>query len=890
MSWLSRVVSVIRSDRLNRDLDDEMRFHLDARTEEYTRAGLSIEEARARARRQFGSPALLRDASRDIKLLPRLESILRDVSFATRLWRRNKLVTGAALVSLSLALGACTAAFSLIDALILRMLPVDDPQSLIYVALRVPTEDRDGLAFNYPLFREMRAASSRQVRLFALSDQAKRDAVFDDRGHAEKVYAQWVSGEAFAILGVKPALGRVLASTDDINPGRHPVAVLSYDFWTRRFGRNPDVLGRRVTIREKPLLIVGVAANGFTGVEPGIMTDVWAPTMMWDDRAIADSGTRWFRIWGRMQAGVAEEQVRTVLQTVFTGFAREQTASRPEESPDRLNQLLNTRVHLRSAATGPSGLRQDFARALWVLGAIAALVLLIAAMNVASLLVARAAARQREMALRTSIGAGRGRLIQQAVIESGLLALTSCALGAVLSVVATPKLVAMISTSWTTVRLDVQPDWRILAFLGAMSIFVTFVFGLAPALRAAAAMPADALRLGGGRHATAVGSFRPLVAAQIAFSFVVLFVGGLCLTSFVKLLRTDLGFDASNVVLVNVTASSTGQNQEPALAAWISLLERLEHTPGIDSASLSRWGLFTGSGRNKSVRIPGCPVDAYTPWYLPASPGFLRTMRIPLVAGRDLEWQDSVPELPTAVIINESFARRYFPGESPIGKRFFRIDGGATLVAQEVIGVAKDAKYTDLREPVPPTVYDPYRPQNVAAIQVRTRLDMGALVATLLAEVPRAHAAFRVGDVTPQSTIVHNHLVRDRALAVLSAFFSLVAIVLVVVGVYGLLSYTVLQRTREIGIRLALGAQPAQIVALVLWGVGGLTLIGLVVGGVGAALTGRFMTTLLFDVTPSDMWSLAAPLICLLLACAVAAVLPAQRAARIAPTTALTVE
>ena len=890
MSWFSRLVSVFRSDRVNRDLDEEMRFHLDARTEEYTKEGLSIQEARTQARRQFGSPALLRDTSRDIKLLPRLESILRDVSFATRLWRRNKLVTAAALVSLSLAIGACTAAFSLIDALILRMLPVEDPQSLVYVALRAPTEDRDGLAFNYPLFREMRAASGRQVRLFALSDHAKRDAVFDDRGHAEKVYAQWVSGEAFPILGVKPALGRVLASTDDINPGQHPVAVLSYDFWTRRFGRRPDVLGRWVTIREKPLQIVGVAANGFTGVEPGIMTDLWAPTMMWDDHAIADSGTRWFRIWGRMQAGVAQDQARSVLQTVFTGFAREQAASRPEESPDRLNQMLSTRVHLRSAATGPSGLRQDFARALWILGAIAALVLLIAAMNVASLLVARAAARHREMALRTSIGAGRGRLIQQSVIESGLLALTSCALGAVLSVVATPKLVAMISTSWTTVRLDVQPNWQVLLFLGAVSIFVTFVFGLAPALRSAAVLPADALRSGGGRHATAVGSFRPLVAGQIAFSFVVLFVGGLCLTSFVKLLRTDLGFEASDLVLVNVTASSTGQNRKPPLAPWITLLERLEHTPGIESASLSGWGLFTGSGRNKSVQIPGRPVDAYTPWYMPVSPGFLRTMRIPLLAGRDLEWQDFVPELPTAVIVNESFAKRYFPDESSIGKRFFRIDGGVTLVAQEVVGVAKDAKYTDLRESPPPTVYDPYRPQDVAAIQVRTRLDMGTLMAMLLAEVPRAHAAFRLSDVTPQATVVNNHLVRDRALAVLSAFFSLVAIVLVVVGVYGLLSYTVLQRTREIGIRLALGAQPAQIVTLVLWGIGGVTLIGLGVGGVGAALAGRLMTALLFGVTPSDMWSIAAPLICLVVACVVAAVLPAQRAARIAPTTALTVE
>ena len=845
MSWLSRFVSVIRSNRLNRDLDDEMRFHLEERTEEYTRAGLSIEEASARARREFGSPALMRDESRDIKLLPRIESIFRDVSFALRMWRRNKLATGAALVSLSLAIGACTAAFSLIDAVILRTLPVDDPQTLIYVALRSPAEARDGLSFNYPLFREMRAASSGQVRLFAVGDQARHDAVFDDSGQVEKVYGQWVSGDTFAILGVKPALGRVLASIDDINPGQHPVAVLSYDFWTRRFASNPDVLGRWVTIREKPLQIVGVAAKGFTGVEPGIMTDVWAPTMMWDDRAISDPDTRWFRIWGRMQAGVAQEQANTVLQSVFTSFARDQVARRPEESGDRLQQFLQTRVHLRSAATGISGLRESFARALWVLGALAALVLLVASMNVASLLVARAAARQREMALRASIGAGRGRLIQQALIESGLLALVSCALGAIFSVVATPKIVSMTSAAAANVRLEVGPDWRVFVFLGGIGVLVTFLFGLAPALHAAAAPPADALKSGGGRHATRAGLFRPLVAAQIAFSFVVLFVGGLCLTSFAKLLQTDLGFDASNLVLVNVTASSTEQNQTLSVASWAHLLERLERTPGIDAASYSPWGLFSGSGRNKSVRIPDRPVDAYTPWYMPVSPGFLRTMRISLVAGRDLQWRDVRPEGSIAVIVNESFATRYFPGESALGKRFFRIDGGATLVAQEVVGVAKDAKYTDYREPAPPTVYDPYSPENTAVIQVRTRLEMGALLAALRDEIPRAHAAFRLTDVTPQSTLVGNHLVRDRALALLSAFFSLVASVLVIVGVYGLLSYTVLQRTREIGIRLALGAQPAQIAALVWREVGGMTVTGLVIGAVGAALTGRFMTTLL---------------------------------------------
>ena len=890
MSWFSRLLSVMRSGRVNRDLDDEIRFHLEARIEEYTRAGLSIEEASARARRQFGDPALVREASRDIKLMPRLESILRDGAFAMRLWRRNKLVTGAALVSLSLAIGSCTAAFSLVDALILRTLPVEDPQSLIYVALRAPADARDALSFNYPLFREMRAAGRPHLRLFAVSDQARRDAIFDDTGRVERVYGQWVSGDAFAILGVKPALGRVLAPSDDVNPGQHPVAVLSYDFWTRRFARNPGVLGRWVTIREKPLQIIGVAAKGFTGVEPGIMTDVWAPTMMWDDRAISDSATRWFRIWGRMQAGAAQEQVRTGLQAVFTSFQREQAARRPEESRDRIEQLLNTRVQLRSASTGPSALRDDFAPALWVLGAIAALVLLIACTNIASLLVARATARQREMAVRASLGAGRGRLIQQALIESGLLALASCTLGTVLAVGATPELVSMISTSGAVVRLDVRLDWRVLMFLGGLGIVVALLFGLAPALYAAAVRPAGARKGGAGRHTTRVGLFRPLVAGQIAFSFVVLFVAGLCLTSFVKLRRSDLGFDATHLALASVTASSPRQDDPQTLARWVDLLERLKHSPGIESASWSRWGLFEGSGRNKSVRIPGRTMDGYTPWYLAVSPGFLQTMRIPLVAGRDLEWRDAQPELPTAVIVNESFAKRYFPGESAVGKRFLRVDGGATLVAQEVVGVARDAKYTSIRETAPPTVYDPYRPHEAAVIQVRTRLEMGALLATVGGAVHGAHPGFRLAEVTPQSTLVDNHLVRDRALALLSAFFSLVASVLVFVGVYGVLSYTVLQRTREIGIRLALGAQPVQVAALVLWTVGGMTLTGLVVGAVGAALTGRFMTALLFEVTPSGIWSMAAPPLCLLASCTVAAVIPVRRAARIAPATALTVE
>jgi hypothetical protein len=280
-------------------------------------------------------------------------------------------------------------------------------------------------------------------------------------------------------------------------------------------------------------------------------------------------------------------------------------------------------------------------------------------------------------------------------------------------------------------------------------------------------------------------------------------------------------------------------------------------------------------------------MDAYTPWYLQVSPGFLTTMRIPLLAGRDFEWRDAQPELPSAVIVNESFARRYFPGESPLGKRFFRIDGGATLVAQDIIGVAGDAKYTSIREETPPTVYDPHRPEDAAVVQVRTRLEVGALVATLREELPRTHPAFRLADVTLQSLLVDNTLVRDRALALLAAFFSVVAIVLVVVGLYGILSYSVVQRTREIGIRLALGAQPVRVMGLMLSEVGAMTIVGLVVGAAGAMFAARPITALLFEVKASNMWSIAAPLTCLVVACALSGLVPVMRATRIDPTTAL---
>lgn len=891
MSWFSRLLNVVRHHRVDSDLDEEIRFHLSARTEELIRDGMTPEQAENQARRQFGNALLTRESSKDVKLLPRLESILLDIAFGIRLCRKNAIATTAAVVSLSLAIGACTAAFSLIDALILRPLPVKDPAGLIYIGLRASGDARDGLSFNYPLFERLRNASRTQVRLFGVSDQRRRDAIFDDAaGQSERVYGQWISGDAFAVLGVKPALGRLLTASDDLKPGQHPVAVLSYDFWSRRFARNPDVLGRWLTIREKQLQIVGVAEKGFTGVEPGIMTDIWAPNMMWSAEALSDPATRWFRIWGRFEPHASRPEARAVLQAVFTNFQREQIATLPADEPrDRIERLISTKLYLRSAANGPSGLREEFERALWVLVSIAVLVLLIACSNVASLFIARAAARSREMALRISIGAGRGRLVQQMLIESALLSLASCTLGALIAYVAAPRIVSMLSTPRSVVRLDLSFDWRLLGFLAVAGTLVTFLFGLAPAFHASAVAPSDALKAKGGKHTARIGLFRLLVAAQTAFGFVVLFVAGLCLSSFVKLLHIDPGFEQNDLAIVNIAASKLSLDDPAALSIWRQVPERLRQSRGIQSASLSEWNLFEGRGQNKSLRVPGATLDNYRPWYLPISPGFLETMGIRLIHGRDFDWRDLQPESPSAVLVNQAFARRYFPGESPLGKRFLRVDG-TTLVPQEIVGIVGDAKYTNMRETPPPTVYDAFRPVESAALQIRTQMESGALAVLVREELRRVHSAFRVTDLTMQSTLVDSTLVRDRALALLSAFFSIVAIVLVAVGLYGVLSYGVTQRTREIGIRLALGAQPLRVVGLVIAEIGMITALGVAAGLVGGMVASRFLTALLYDVKPSDAFSIAAPLTCLLLVCFLSALAPAWRAAHVDPTTALRYE
>ncbi len=595
----------------------------------------------AEAQRAFGSPLRLRELSLDLRLAPWLASLRADAIFGCRQILKRKVASAAAILSLALATGACTAAFRLIDALLLRPLPIAAPDRL-YVATRQGI-DPGGRFFvsesaEYPLFLQMRAAVAGEADLIAVSYADRADLTYRSDQDIEKAWRQYVSGCMFDSFSLKPALGRLLTSNDDLTPGAHPYAVLSYDYWTRRFGRDPSAVGRTFRMARTVFQIVGVAPAHFTGTETGLAVDIFLPAMM--HPGVTDDTSSWLRPFVRLAPGVSPAPVAERLRAVFQASQQQRAKHFTGWPPRKIANFLHQQLLLQPAASGISEMQKDYRSALAALAILVALVLLIACANVANLMTAQAAARTREMALRVSIGAGRVRLVQLVLVECAMLAFLSAALGAIFAWWAAPFVVAQINPPDDPVRLFLAADWRVLGFVLALSLGITALFGLAPALRASSVQPSVALK-GGDHPPSRRRTVHLLVAVQAAFCFMVLFVALLLVSTFSRLAHQPTGFSSERLLAVDTL---TATPQPPLL--WEQVAEHLRTLPGVERVALAGWPLLSGNGWNGFVLVDGTSAGDALAYFLAVSPGWLDTMRIPLIDGRDFRPDDAPPTPP----------------------------------------------------------------------------------------------------------------------------------------------------------------------------------------------------------------------------------------------------
>jgi len=876
MSLWSRVANVFRGRSVSREIDEEFQSHI----EEAIQQGRNHDDAR----RAFGSVVRKREESRDIRLLPWLDSLRADTVFGWRQLRKNKVTSASAILSLALAIGACTSAFRLIDALLLRPLPIANPERL-YVLVRQgigPSgEFRTTDSSEYPLFREMRAAVKDQADLIAISYADRTDLTYGSDAEMEKAWRQYVSGSMFSSFGLQPAAGRLFTENDDVTPGAHPYAVLSHDYWTRRFGHDPHVIGRTFQTGNTLYEIVGVAPEHFTGTETGTVIDIFIPAMM--HAGVGHADWSWFRTFARMKPGVAVGPIRERLNAMFRAFQQESAKEASGWPKQRLERFLQGTLSVEPAAAGVSGMQKDYRVSLAALGVLVALVLLIACVNVANLMTAQAAARGGEMALRVSVGAGRARLVQLVLVESTLLAFLAAAIGWLFAWWSAPFVVSLINPPDNPARLFLPADGTVFGFVLVLTLGVTFLFGLAPAIRASAVQPASALKGGDDPHSRR-RTMHALIAAQVAFCFVVLFVASLFIASFDRLSNQSTGFSAERLLTLDTVAKPA----QPTVF-WEQVAEHLRGVPGIEKVAIAGWPLLSGNGMNGFVAVSGKPPGKVLNYFLNVSPGWFDTMRIPLIAGRDFRPGDTYPGV---AIVNETFAKQYFNGDNPVGRSFERTNNTGRHF--EIVGLARDARYRNMREPITPTAYLPIRyaakddALGHATFLIRTSGPNPIAIAPMLRhEIARTRSEFLVSNIRTQTEINKSGTVRERLLAMLALFFAAVALLLAGVGLYGVLDYSVLQRRREIGIRMAIGAQAGDIARRVTAEVFSMVLVGALAGlglGLGAV---RYIETLLYQVKAGDIGMLAIPSLTILAAALLAALPPVIRAVRIDPVTML---
>lgn len=903
---------------MDQDMTEEMRIHLEMQAAEYEAAGMGANEAMERARREFGHLDGIRETCRDERGFPWLSQLGQDVRYGLRMLRRSPGFTAAAVVTLALGIGVNTAVLSLVDKIFLERLPVRDPGGLVLfhwtskADFSVPVggsweqdpETHQWLctSFSLPTFERIRNQGDVLEGVFAFTRVDRVTVVAD--GMAESVpSAELVSGDCFSVLGLPPIAGRVIGASDD-RPGAPPVAMLSFGFWQRRFAGDPSVIGKSILVNRLPVTVVGVTPRNFAGtIQVGESPDLYLPIAfagavgaVGPDQMERDPAKLWWvQMIGRLRPGESKERVQARLEGILRQGARESIAALGLPVPEKSGDLPELVV-------GPGGqglleIRHGYIQEWTLLAGLGGTVLLIACANLANLLLARGAARQREIGVRLAMGAGRGRIARQLLTESALLAAIGGSLAMPFAFWAENALLAMQpKLEGHALVLDLHPELSFFAVAALVSVATGLGFGLVPALRATRVNISAEFQGGthnrGGGSRSAIG--KALLGVQVALSLVLLVGAGLFIRTLRNLRDVDIGFDRRNILLFSLDPNPTGSAFDAAIQEDTRIAERIRAVPGVISATYSKVPVLSESGWNTGVKAEGREAagkGANSAMVNAVDAEFFATYGIPIVRGRPFAAADET-RTSLAVVINQAMAKAFFGDDDPVGRALVQTDMAGKPERMEVIGVARDASYSAVRNAAPATLYLPFFGSREmrsasATFAVRTAGSPLALVSSVSEAVHSIDPMLPVAQLRTQAAQIEDLSANERMFARLAGMFSLLALGLVSLGLYGIMSYNVLRRTSEIGLRIALGARPAAVVSMILREYLGVVCVGAAVGIAGACAVTRLISNLLFGLTPTDPLTFAGCVALLLGIAAAAGFLPARRASRMDPMVAL---
>lgn len=866
--------------------------------------------------------------------------MLRDLKYAWRGLTRSPLFTLVAVVSIALGIGANTAIFTLVDEVLIRLLPVKNPEQLVLFngARQHYGSNSGGNMLSFPMYEDFRdnfvdrggdpplPRVSQPVPNPAPTPKifsgmfARRPVAMNvgANGSTERVPGELVSGTYFSVLGVSPAIGRLLGPDDDKVRGAGNVAVLSYDYWRNRYAGDHAIVGKTIIVNNNTLTIIGVSQQGFTGLDIGFATSVFVPTMMkaqmtpnWDD--VDNRRSRWVNVFARLKPGVTQDQALAILQPFFHGILEQEVLDTPFAQVTRFGRqnFLKGQVGLLAAGQGRSPIRQQLTQPLWLLFGIVAGVLLIACANVASLLIARATARQKEIALRLAIGASRGRIVSQLLVESVLLGIIGGAIGLAVASWTTKFLLGFLPTSETPHVISGAMDWRVLGFNFALALGTGLLFGLVPAWRSTNPNLAPVLKdqagsvVGGG-----VGFRKALVVAQVTISILLLISAGLFIRTLRNLRLLDLGIKTESVIAFNISPALSGYTPQRIPPFYKSMMERLRAEPGVTDVAFANMGLLEGNEWDSTMTVEGYQAaqgEQMNPFCNAISPGYFKMMGTPVLLGREFDARDEGAAPPTPkdvvndgfgngyrhVVVNESFAKKYFGDRNPIGRHIGFGGNPGTPTPIEVVGVVRDSKYTGVRDEIPRQVFFPLfedRTPSSIVMYVRTSGDPTATFGAAQRAMRELDSNVPMYNLRTLERQIDRSLLVERFIATLSTAFGVLATLLAVIGLYGVMAYTVARRTREIGVRMALGAVQGDVVWLVMREVFALVGTGLVFGLAAAWGLNKVVGNQLYGISATDPITIIGAASLLAFVALLAGYIPARRATRVNPVLALRYE